>query len=259
VIDDVTVQPGVRYPFSPSTRSGGAEGFGNSLESSPPIIHPDIAPPSTHDQQSIGVRWSAHDPNDDQMIYSLYYRGDGETQWKLLKEKITDKFFSFDAGLLPDGGYTVKVVASDAPSNSPDSALSSERESPHFEVDTTPPRVEALHASVESGEVHIAFRAIDSFSDIKRAEYSLDAGEWHFVEPVGRISDSRTENYDFSVPESAGAKAAEDESPTQKKQKNRKKPAESQATGTNAEHVIVVRVWDRFDNVANAKAVIHTP
>jgi hypothetical protein len=256
VIEDVTVQAGVRYQPSTSPKPGGAEGFGISLESTPQVIHPDLPPPSTRDQQSIGVRWSAHDPNDDQMIYSLYYRGDGETQWKLLKEKITDKYYSFDAGLLPDGGYTVKVVASDAPSNSPDSALSSERESPHFEVDTTPPRVEELHASVASGEVHITFRATDTFSDIKRAEYSVDAGEWHFVEPVGHISDSHTENYDFSVPEPGAAKVAEDE--IAQKQKPRKKLNETRATGPNVEHVIVVRVWDRFDNVANAKAVIHT-
>ena len=45
----------------------------------------------------------------------------------------------------------------------------------------------------------MTFRAIDSFSTIKRAEYSVDAGDWQFVEPVGQISDSKTESYDFRV------------------------------------------------------------
>ena len=61
----------------------------------------------------LGVRWSAHDENDDQLVYSLYYRGDGESRWLLLKDDLTDKAYSFDASLLPDGGYTIKVVASD--------------------------------------------------------------------------------------------------------------------------------------------------
>ncbi len=65
----------------------------------------------------------------------------------LLKDNLTDKFYSFDASLLPDGGYTVKVVASDAPSHSPEQALTAERESARFEVDTTPPQIENLTAS----------------------------------------------------------------------------------------------------------------
>ena len=87
--------------------------------------------PSTHDRDAIGVKWNAHDENDDQLVYSVYYRGDGETRWLLLKDNLTDKAYSFDASLLPDGGYTVKVVASDAPSHSPGEALDrNEREPP---------------------------------------------------------------------------------------------------------------------------------
>jgi len=77
----------------------------------------------------MGVKWVAHDDNDDQLTYSLYYRGDGETRWLLLKDGLTDKFYSFDASLLPDGGYTFKVVASDAPSHTPGEALTAEKES----------------------------------------------------------------------------------------------------------------------------------
>ena len=133
--DDVTVQAGVRY--QPGSRSVLSDVGGGAQRSDNP-------PPSTHDRDSIGVRWSVHDDNDDQMVYSVYYRGDGETRWQLLKTDLGDKFFSFDAALLPDGGYTVKVIASDAPSHSSREALSSERESVRFEVDTTPPRIEDL-------------------------------------------------------------------------------------------------------------------
>jgi hypothetical protein len=113
---------------------------------------------------------------------------------------LTDKAYSFDASLLPDGGYTVKVVASDAPSHSPGEAFTAERESRRFEVDTTPPRIENLTASLEGGQIHVRFRAEDGFSPSRSAEYSVDAGEWKYVEPVGKISDAKVEKYDFKVP-----------------------------------------------------------
>ena len=180
----------------------------------------------------------------------------------LLKDKITDKFYSFDASLLPDGAYTVKVVASDAPSHSPEEALTSARESQRFEIDTTPPQVVNLNAAFDSNALHITFRAIDGFSTIRRAEYSVDAGEWQYVEPVGRLSDYRVENYDFSaaipgeqaktVAESAGGEAA-------RKKAGRRVVSGgdgSMATAPAQEHVIVVRVYDRFENMGSAKFVV---
>jgi hypothetical protein len=195
--------------------------------------HFDSPTPSSRDRDSIGVKWSAHDENDDQLVYSLYYRGDGETRWLLLKDNLTDKAYSFDASLLPDGGYKVKVIASDAPSHSPGEGLTASKESRRFEVDTTPPRIENLAASVEGGQIHVTFRAADSFSAIKRAEYSVDAGEWKYVEPVGQLADAKTENYDFKVaPEGAKDGAA------------------------SSEHVVVVRVYDRYENMGAAKTLI---
>ena len=61
--------------------------------------------------------------------------------WRLLKDKITDKAYSFDATLIPDGGYQIKVVASDSPSHTPGDALTGAKISERFVVDTTPPVV----------------------------------------------------------------------------------------------------------------------
>ena len=190
--------------------------------------------PSNHDRDAVGVKWNAHDDNDDQLVYALYYRGDGESRWLLLKDNLTDKAYSFDASLLPDGGYTVKVVASDAPSHSPGEALTAEKESRRFEVDTTPPRIENLTASLEGAQIHVRFRAADGFSTIKRAEYSIDAGEWKYVEPVGQLSDAKTEDYDFKA--DAG------------------KPDAGKAD--SSEHVVVVRVYDKYDNMGAAKTLL---
>lgn len=219
-IDDVTVQVGMRYqpmPKAPAESSGG-----------PPQGNTPLPPP-VHDRDSIAVHWSAHDDNNDQLIYSLYYRGDGDTRWLLLKKNLDDRYYSFDASLLPDGGYTMKVVASDAPSHSPNEALTTSQESARFEVDTTPPAIQELRGALAGDQLHVTFRAVDGFSPIKRAEYSIDAKDWQYIEPVGQISDSKTESYDFSIPVSA---------------------ADSQ------EHIVVVRAYDRFDNMGAAKLVV---
>jgi len=226
-IEDVSVQVGTRY--QPIAKSTGLN-LGTDLSGSSGS-HFESPVPSTHDRDAIGVKWSAHDDNDDQLVYSVYYRGDGETRWLLLKDNITDKAYSFDASLLPDGGYTIKVVASDAPSHSPGEALTASRESRRFEVDTTPPRIENLTASVEGSQIHIRFRAEDGFSPIKRAEYSVDAGDWKYLEPVGQLSDSKVEDYDFKVALESAKDAA-------------------------SEHVVVVRVYDKYDNMGAAKTVL---
>jgi hypothetical protein len=231
-IDDVTVQVGVKYQPLPKTTGTGLVSDSSGLSSA---THFEAPPSSSHDRDSIGVKWTAHDENDDQLVYSIYYRGDGQKRWLLLKDDITDKAYSFDASLLPDGGYTVKVVASDAPSHSPGEALTASKESRRFEVDTTPPRIENLSAALEGDRIHVTFRAVDGFSPIKRAEYSVDAGDWKYVEPIGQLSDAKTENYDFK----AAPEAAKDDS-------------------SSSEHVVVVRVYDRYDNMGAAKTLIPT-
>ena len=223
-IDDIGVQTGVRYQSSP--RIAGIS-FSSDSTSTP---HFEAATPSSHDRDAIGVKWNAHDDNDDQLTYSVYYRGDGETRWLLLKDNLADKAYSFDASLLPDGGYTIKIIASDAPSHSPGEALTASKESRRFEVDTTPPRIENLAATQDAGQLHVTFRASDGFSPVKRAEYSIDAGDWKYVEPAGQLSDAKTESYDF--------KAAVEPSPS------------------SSEHVVVVRVYDRYDNMGAAKTLI---
>jgi hypothetical protein len=226
-IDDLTVQVGVKYQPLPKSLSSAADAPGSST------THFESTVPSSHDRDSVGVKWSAHDDNDDQLVYSLYYRGDGETRWLLLKDNLTDKAYSFDASLLPDGGYTVKVIASDAPSHSPGESLTTSKESRRFEVDTTPPRIGKLSATVDAGQIHVTFRAEDNFSSIKRAEYSVDAGDWKYVEPLGQLSDSKTENYDFKV----ALDPTKDGAPSN-------------------EHVVVVRVYDRYENMGAAKTFI---
>ncbi|MGH9863413.1 MAG: Ig-like domain-containing protein, partial [Candidatus Acidiferrales bacterium] len=181
-------------------------------------------PQGMTDPSARSMLWSADDDNDDTLEYSVYYRGEGETRWKLMKDKVTDRFYTWDAATLPDGAYTIKVVASDAPSNPSDMALTGENVSDRFEVDNTPPRLDELMATARSRTVEVSFVARDSYSPLKKAEYSLNAGDWKPLFPVEATTDSREHRYVFRL--------------------------EALEPG---EHTVVVRVYDRFDNPALAK------
>ncbi|MGA3081645.1 MAG: hypothetical protein ABSD44_09710 [Terracidiphilus sp.] len=244
VVDDLVVVPGARW--NPQSQMGNQPpqvniAFPSSGQNAGISYDAGSASPlqAAKDRTAITVRWAAHDDNGDDLSYALYLRGDGESVWRLLKADISDKAYSFDATLIPDGGYQVKIVASDAPSHTPAEALSGEKVSERFEVDTTPPAISAVHASLGDApckhlpcakQIRVNFDAEDAFSPIARAEYSLDAGPWQYIEPLGAISDAKREHYDVSIPV----------------------PAEAIAS----EHLIAVRAYDRYDNVGVAKTVI---
>ena len=264
VIDEVYVQAGARFP-TVAHQDTTSVTVGPTQQ---PTVKFENVPSAVRDRNSIAVRWEAHDDNDDDLVYSLWYRGDGEARWKLLQDNLSEKYFSFDAGLLPDGAYTMRVVASDAPSHTPQDSLSAQKEGARFEVDNTPPTVQNLAAVYDGNNIHTTFRAEDSFSIIKHAEFSVDAGDWQTVEPVGQLSDSRVENYDFTVPLSVAVPAVlpnpvegVPESAVRTSNNNRKrnvKNAPAPPAPPQEEHIVVVRVYDRFDNLGSAKVIVRT-
>ncbi len=193
------------------------------------------------DKGSVTVRWAAHDDNGDDLIFALYYRGAGEQNWQLLKDDVTDRYYTFEAAQLPDGPYQLKVMASDAPSHNPGEALTSERTSERFVLDTATPVVGNLVARLEGGKLHVSAEAKSPNSVVARAEYSIDAGPWHYIEPVGKISDAATEHYDFSSPLPQ---------PSEQLRVAKLPPANPN------EHVVTLRVFDRYDNSATAKTVV---
>src|SRR5579871_1428876 len=114
VVDDIVVQVGAR--FQPQPHISGPETVTINLgqpPQQPGSTRMETTPTANKDRGYIAVRWAAHDENDDNLVYSVYYRGDNERDWKLLKSDLTDKFYSFESALLPDGCYTVKAVRSE--------------------------------------------------------------------------------------------------------------------------------------------------
>ncbi len=151
----------------------------------------------------VTVRWSASDPNGDALVYTVQMRPKKDSAWQTLKDKLQDRFYSFDSTAFPDGEYVFRVVASDAPGNIPSDALTSLLDSDPFTIDNTPPEIRnvSVMASGAAGRT-IHFTAEDAMSWIEKAQYSLNGGEWIELLPDGLVTDSKTLNY--SVPAAPG-------------------------------------------------------
>ena len=175
-----------------------------------------------------GARWLASDENNDTLVYRLEIRGVKESAWKLLKDNVKERYFSWDTGAFPDGEYVLRVTASDSPSNPPAQALSASLASDPFLIDNTPPQISNLTGSPASGnKLDVRWTARDARSTIDHAEYSVNGGEWMLIDPVNRLSDSPEEEYHLVID----------------------RPSAD-------EQVIAVRVSDEFDNQAVDKIVV---
>jgi WD40 repeat protein len=149
--------------------------------------------------------WKADDENDDRLQFDVLYRREGETTWKPLRRGLWDSICVWDTTSVPDGTYYVKVVASDAPSNSPTTALTGEMESVSFDVDNTPPVIELSSATRSGSQATVKFVVRDEQSPVQRVEYSLDASRWRVAYPVDGIADSRREEFEVKLDDPAAA------------------------------------------------------
>ncbi|MFH0965754.1 MAG: hypothetical protein V2A58_17285 [Planctomycetota bacterium] len=146
------------------------------------------------------VAWTAEDPNSDQLLYDLEFRGLGETNWKLLAEALEESSYTWDTRLVPDGMYEMRLTAGDAASNTADEAMQHEKVSRLFRVDNTPPVIEKLETkTTKGGTVHVRCMAADGAGRVLRAMYSVDASEWQEVAPKDGIADSAREEFEFEV------------------------------------------------------------
>ena len=177
--------------------------------------------------QQIQIFWQADDPDGDRLIYSLYFRGEDETRWKLLRSNVNENMFTLDADVFADGRYYFRVVASDAPSNPANLAREGELISPPILIDSTPPTVTASAPRRNGMAVDIDVDAEDRGSVLRRCEYSVDAGLWIPVEASDGVTDSPREQFSIHIERvSAG------------------------------EHLIAIRVYDAAGNAGLTKVVV---
>lgn len=167
--------------------------------------------------------WRAEDDNRDELRYDVSYRREGDTAWKPLKLGVTDTILVWDTTSVPNGTYVLRVVASDAPSNSPSTALTGSRESTSFDIDNAPPQVEITSVRRNGGRLTIAFTVRDEHSSVQKADYSLDGDRWQTIYPLDGIADSKEEAFELVL------------------------------EGEAAERGVIIRGTDALNNVAGAR------
>jgi len=148
-------------------------------------------------QEGYLIQWSADDPNGDQLVFDLQFRGLGERNWKLIEKDIEDQSYTWQTDGVPDGRYEVRLVASDRRENPPGVRLTDTRVSLPFTVDNTPPRVFGFSWEPLKGGGKVSCRVEDNFSPVYHAEYSVDAGDWVTVGSVDGVFDSRSERVEI--------------------------------------------------------------
>lgn len=184
----------------------------------------------SQDQSAPGLRkasWQAFDPNGDVLDYNLYFRGEEEQEWKLLKEDLKNSSYTWDSQSFPDGTYLLRVEASDGQDNPEGQALSAEKISDPFVVDNTAPKVNLKSQLREGGQYEVTGRAVDELSPISELWYSVDAGDWQALPAVDQIFDGPEEEFSFST--------------------------ESLSSG---EHTIVIKAIDMAGNTGAGKTVV---
>ena len=218
----IALQSAIQIQVDPNIEASGID---------PALLGPtvQIPPRRMFQRGAVSIQWQAEDRNGDQLIYSVYYRSVNESTFHRLKEDMRDNFYSTDVATLGDGRYIFKVVASDAPENSLGQALTGERISEPVDVDSTPPVVKlAGDAQVTSdGRVRARFTVEDVSGLIRRADVSVDGGEWHVVFPEDGVADSPRESYALDLPLDAAG-----------------------------EHTISLRAIDGSGNVGSARIVV---
>ncbi len=173
------------------------------------------------------IAWQAEDLDGDRLVYSLFFRGEGEREWKLMKADLKANKFTVESDVLADGKYFFRVEVSDRLANPPAAALSSDRVSAPVLVDHTPPVVTIRPPKRVAGAVEAVVEAADATSALRRCEYSVDAGPWTPMAPEDGIIDTKRERFLLrSTAVSSG------------------------------EHLLVVRVYDSAGNAGLAKIVL---
>jgi len=175
----------------------------------------------------IQVTWQADDADGDRLSYTLYFRGEDEKEWKLLRANIAENSMLLDGDVLADGRYYFRVVASDRPSNAANVAREDELVSAPVLVDNTPPVVTLSAPRRTDGRVEVDADVVDQTSPLRRCEYSLDAGPWIPVEAADGVTDSPREQFHIAV--------------------DKLRPGE---------HLLVVRAYDTANNAGLAKVVV---
>jgi hypothetical protein len=160
---------------------------------------PDLDAANLEKPAKLKLKWTAVDPNEDELTYSLYVRKEGWKNWVQIEDDLSKREYEWDTSGMPSGVYQVKVVASDHKENAPEDALTAERISAPFPVAHTPPVVTVRVTGVEGERAVIEATATDPLVRLTEASFAVNGKKWSPVFPTDGLFDSKSEQFRFKT------------------------------------------------------------
>ena len=160
---------------------------------------PDLDATNLDNPKKLKIRWTATDPNDDELTYTLFFKKTGWKEWVLLEENLEKKDYEWDTTGVPSGMYQIKLVASDRKDNSPEDCLSAERISAAVPVSHVPPVVELKHTGFDGDRATFEAIAKAPLVRLTEASFAVNGKKWMNVFPTDGLFDSKTEQFRFQT------------------------------------------------------------
>ncbi len=147
----------------------------------------------------IELSWKVENSDDDETVYELGVRRDGEVRWRSLvsgDKPITTTTYKWNTETFPDGHYRLRITASDRLANPQEQRRETHKTTGFFVVDNQKPKIDGLSVRYPAASA----RASDSLSTIAEAAFSVDDGSWTVVGANDGLFDDQAELLNMVLP-----------------------------------------------------------
>jgi outer membrane protein assembly factor BamB len=146
----------------------------------------------------VEIKWSASDPEKDQLLATLESRPAGKADWQKLAELAADKkTWKWDTTKVSDGSYDLRITVTDEPSN-PGAGLTDTAMLYGVVVDNAKPTLTITKTAAQDGKLLVEGTASDN---LRVVEVAYQKGEqWYGVAAADGRFDSAQEAFSFTVP-----------------------------------------------------------
>ena len=146
----------------------------------------------------VKVQWKVDNPDDDELVYRLAYREEGEGNWKALggPDPLTTRQLDWNTETVPDGVYLLRVTASDERANPKERALDHVLVSAPLLVDNRKPDVVDLKVAYPG----LTATVRDATSAVTELAWAVDGGDFVALAPRDGVLDDRTEEVVAQLP-----------------------------------------------------------
>jgi hypothetical protein len=160
---------------------------------------PDLNAANLDNPKHLKIKWSATDPNEDDLSYAVYVKKDGWKNWVQLEDELEHTDYEWDTTTTPSGVYRVKVVATDRKDNPEADALTGERTSVPFVVCHESPAVRLKVTGLEGDKAVVEATASSPLVRLTGASFAVNGKKWANVFPADGLFDSKKETFRFKT------------------------------------------------------------